>query len=136
VSEQNSSPRYGRTKQSIPITYFPTRNIYHCNDVNLILSYGFAILVTFICIAIGTYATASNGVSHSSVFSAIVATTRNTKLDGLLEGSSLGALPLDQEMSKVKLKFGELLEEGGERRHVAFGFEEEVEGLRKGEMYT
>lgn len=39
-------------------------------------------------------------------------------------------------MSKVKLKFGELLEEGGERRHVAFGFEEEVEGLRKGEMYT
>jgi hypothetical protein len=36
----------------------------------------------------------------------------------------------------VKLKFRELLEEGGERRHVAFGFEEEVEGLRKGEIYT
>jgi hypothetical protein len=36
----------------------------------------------------------------------------------------------------VKLKFRELLEEGGERRHVAFGFEEEVEGSRKSEICT
>jgi hypothetical protein len=36
----------------------------------------------------------------------------------------------------VKLKFRELLEEGGERRHVAFGFEAEVEELRKGEICT
>jgi hypothetical protein len=43
---------------------------------------------------------------------------------------------LEQEMSKVKLKFGELLEEGGGRGHIAFGFEEEVERPRKGEMYT
>jgi hypothetical protein len=41
-----------------------------------------------------------------------------------LAGSSLGA------------RFGDLLEEGGERRHVAFGFEEEVEGLSQGEIYT
>jgi hypothetical protein len=53
-----------------------------------------------------------------------------------LEGSSLGALPLDQEMSKVKLRFGELIGKGEDRKHVAFGFEKEVLGLRKGKMYT
>jgi hypothetical protein len=70
----------------------------------------------------------------------MVATTRNPQLDRLVEGSSLGALPLDQEMRKTKLKFGELLgdgqEKGGLTGHIAFGFEDAVLNLRKNGKYT
>jgi hypothetical protein len=67
----------------------------------------------------------------------MIATTRNPQLDQLVRGSSLGALPLDQDMRKTKLKFGELLEDGGERSgHITFGFESEVLDLKKNGTYT
>jgi hypothetical protein len=57
------------------------------------------------------YSIVANGVSHSSSFSAMIATTRSPKPDALVEGSSLGALPLDRDVYKTRLKFGESLEE-------------------------
>lgn len=58
-------------------------------------------------------------------------------MDQLVRGSSLGALPLNQNMKQTKLKFGELLGEGGERTgHLAFGFEGEVLELERNGVYT
>jgi hypothetical protein len=70
----------------------------------------------------------------------MIATTRNPQLDRLVEGSSLGALPLKKEMRKTRLKFGELMgdgrENGGVAGHVGFGFEGNVLNLRRNEKYT
>jgi hypothetical protein len=130
----------GTTNQTIPVNYFTTHNVYQYNSRNLILSYSIAVGVTIFCIIIGTYATITNGVSHSSSFSAMIATTRNPQLDRLVEGSSLGALPLDREMRKTKLKFGELIgdgrEKGGVAGHVGFGFEDNVLNLRRDGKYS
>ena len=83
------------------------------------------------------YSIVANGVSHSSSFSAMIATTRTPKLDALVEGSSLGALRLDRDVHKTRLKFGELLKEkGDEGGHIAFGLEDEVLNLRRNERYT
>jgi hypothetical protein len=83
------------------------------------------------------YSIVANGVSHSSSFSAMIATTRSPKPDALVEGSSLGALPLDRDIHKARLKFGELLKEkGDEGGHIAFGLEDEVLNLRSNERYT
>lgn len=90
-----------------------------------------------------------NGVAHNSAFSAIVATTRKSALDSLSIGDSLGAVPLDEEVKGVRLRFGELAgslkqsgfgvpgldygSDGG--KHIGFGFEDDVMGLRKGAKY-
>jgi hypothetical protein len=129
----------GTTNQSIPVNYFTTHNVYQYNSRNLILSYSIAVGVTIFSIIIGTYATITNGVSHSTSFSAMIATTRNPQLDRLVEGSSFGALPLEKEMRKTKLKFGELMGDGREKGvtgHVGFGFEDNVLNLRKNGKYT
>ncbi|CZR61875.1 uncharacterized protein PAC_11772 [Phialocephala subalpina] len=123
----------GAPNQTIPITTFSTHNIYQYNSLNLILSYGVAIAVAILSIAIGTYVTIQNGVSHSTSFSATIATTRNVQLDRLVEGSSLGALPLDRDVRKTKVRFRELVDGDGD---IAFGLEDRVLGLRRGEKYT
>ena len=121
----------GASNQTIPVKHFNTHNIYQYNHRNLIISYSIAIGLTLISIAFGAIATASNGVSHSTSFSAMVATTRNPQLDQLVQGSSLGSLPLDQDMSRTKLKFRELIGDGGQRSgHIAFGFESKVLDLK------
>jgi hypothetical protein len=97
----------------------------------LIISYCVALALALACIAIGYFATVENGVHHSTSFSAIIATTRNSYLDRLVEGKSLVALPLDGKMRKVRLKFGELVADEAPRGHIAFGVEEEVLNIRK-----
>ena len=133
----------GSPEETIDVTYFPTRNIFHYKSRNLVISYSLAIAATIFCVVIGLAATVSNGVSHSSSFSTLLATAQNPRLRGLFEGSSLGALPLDREIRKVKLRFGELnqdnligQEQGDGARHVGFGFEDDVVNLRKNGTYT
>ncbi|KAE9377871.1 hypothetical protein N431DRAFT_500616 [Stipitochalara longipes BDJ] len=129
----------GTTNQTIDVTYFPTRNIYQYNPRNLVISYSVAIAVTAICVAIGIAATISNGVNHSSSFSAMIATAQNPKLRHLFEGNSLGALPLDREIREVKLRFGQLVNHDNVvdgTRHIGFGFEDDVSNLRKNGKYT
>lgn len=81
------------------------------------------------------YAFQTNGVVHSSSFSAIIATTRNEALDSLSRGHSLGALPLDKEFAKTRLMFGRF--SGGEKKESAgWGIGEGVGGLKKGGRYV
>jgi hypothetical protein len=97
-------------------------------------------------ISIGLYSFAVNGVSHSHSFSAIMTTTRNPDLDALSQGQSLGAAPLDRKLGNVRLRFGTIdikrIEETGKVlrkrtvRHAAFGLEDSVSELRKGDWCT
>lgn len=121
-----------------------TVNVYEYNPRNLVLSYGVGFLFTVIAAVIGLYAMIDNGVSHSSDFSAIIATTRNPELDSATRGASLGASPFLADLLKVKLRFGPLLNNNGlsdgEEQigkefeyvpHIAFGIENNVGQLKK-----
>jgi hypothetical protein len=112
----------------------PSYNIYQYNSFLLLLSYGIPLVFTTCTVLLGIHAFRSNGVVHSTAFSAIVATTRNPALDALSEGHSLGSFPLDKEMAKVKLKFGGI-EIGDKGVRAGFGFAGEVSELRKQGTY-
>jgi hypothetical protein len=53
-----------------------------------------------------------------------------------VEGNLLGALPLDRDVHKTRLKFGELEEKGDEGGYIAFGLEDEGLNLRRNGRYT
>jgi hypothetical protein len=126
-----------------------TYNIYQYRPFYLFLSYGLALLLSFIAALIGFYSMYMNGVSHSNSFSAMIATTRNPELDSLSIRSSLGADPRNMDPQNTRLKFGPLLNPIDELKnnpgeyshvidgvpHVSFGFEENVGKLRKGALY-
>ncbi|TEY86578.1 hypothetical protein BOTCAL_0006g00580 [Botryotinia calthae] len=129
-----------------------TNNYYVYHPFWLLVSYGLALLFSTIAVAVGIRAIHSNGVVHSNSFSAIVATTRNTELDEFLGRSCLGADPLREDSGQRRLKFGPVLdqvitgnpnsaEEESESQwqmerhsHVAFGSEQNVGQLKKGEL--
>lgn len=99
----------------------------------LIASYGIALLLTIPSVSLGLYAFHTNGVAHSTDFSAIIATTRNPGLDILSERGY--TFPIDRETSKARLRFGGVdIGKKGER--AAFGIAEEVTELKKGKAYV
>lgn len=125
------------------ITTSDTRNIYVYHPLYLVLSYSIGFFLASLCGAIGLYSMHVNGVSHSNSFSAIMLTTRNTDLDILARGKSLGSDPLSKSIKNTKLRFGPLLSQqapekiGSDEspRHVAFGFEGNIDELKKGGKY-
>jgi hypothetical protein len=99
--------------------------------LTLLLSYGIAFLVTIPCAGLGLYAFHINGVAHSHVFSAIIATTRNPVLDIIAEGNEFGTAPLQKEVAHAKWMFGSIGNaKTGER--VAFGLVDQVRQLNRG----
>lgn len=124
------------------ITTSDTVNVYEYHPFFLVLSYGIGLFFAAIAALIGIFSVYANGVSHSSSFSAIIATTRNSDLDSLTQGLSLGAEPLQTHIMEAKLRFSSLL--GRETSYtteqdsvprLGFGLEEKVGRLRKGQAY-
>jgi hypothetical protein len=116
--------------------------VYAYNARNLWAAYGPAIFVTLLSVAVGFQALFSNGVSHGTSFSAILATTRNRTLDEMMVGCSLGAHPMRKDILHTRLRFGVLEgDESGkegndgnsrEFSRAGFGLESQVKPLEKG----
>lgn len=127
---------------------------------NLMISYGIAIACSVIGVTIGLVALYTNGSSHDTSFIAVLATTRNPILDEMVSGYSMGASPIPDALSKQKLRFGvvnvseiphptgyhhmygrdsaasstSLLKESTTLlQRACFGWEEQVQPLRKGQ---
>ncbi|EGX88109.1 hypothetical protein CCM_09245 [Cordyceps militaris CM01] len=121
------------------VTFDRSINIYRYNAQNLWIAYGVAIGVTLVSIGVGFLALFSNGVSHGINSSNILATTRNSSLDELFVGSSLGALPVSKDVLDAKIMFGVFEEDGndGDGDHqvagrVGFGLESQVKNIERG----
>jgi hypothetical protein len=105
-----------------------------------VLSYAIAFAISLFCVFVGLRAMFVNGVSHSMSFSTIVAVTRNSTLDNLLVGNSLGAEPMIKDVMAKKLMFGVLRHDlqrdksgmNSEVDHASFGLCEEVVRIRRG----
>jgi hypothetical protein len=99
-----------------------------------LLTYGIAIAFSTMAVLFGLRAIWLNGICHETSFSSIMSTTRNKYLDALTLGYSLGSAPTPNTVSQVRLRFGELRNGGPEdRSRAAFGLEEEIVLLRKGQ---
>ncbi|KAH0536665.1 hypothetical protein FGG08_006491 [Glutinoglossum americanum] len=110
-------------------------NIFSYNFRVLLLTYGCAMAAGLVAIAVGLNSYYANGVSMKGGFLAILATTRNRRLDELVGGACLGAEPVLEGVKEVSVKFGEIegVGSGGGRateRHTAFGVEGQVRGIR------
>ena len=127
-----------------PVNVTTPCNIYEYNNLNLVISYAAAIIATILSVSIGLFALYENGVSHSTSFSAILSTTRSTRLSDLTEGHSLGAEPLAKHIGDLRLRFGLLDHESDEKalpyedlgivRQAGFGVEGHVDKLRSGQV--
>ena len=123
-STSSSEPRHVTTVRAV--------NRYSFNERNLFITYAIATAVASLGVLIGFYALSSNGVSHDTSFSAVMATTRNPDLDNLTSGRSLGSAPLSEELKKTKLMFGLLpLRFGESVPRAGFGLEGEVLKITK-----
>ena len=137
---------FNRTPNSttIEVTQSLTRSVYKYNSGNLLWSYSVAVCITILALLLGFYSFLNNGVTHSTDFSAILATTRNPALDEVSRGYSLGTLPMDKSVKGIRLRFGELKEEnntfvdenGQKVKHIGFGLENEVSGLKRYQKYV
>ncbi|KAL4911902.1 hypothetical protein BDW62DRAFT_206992 [Aspergillus aurantiobrunneus] len=119
---------------TVPVTVASAQNFYSYSRTNLFIAYMTAVAVTLVCVLVGFHALWSNGVPHSTSFSSVLVTTRNPELDHLAFGHCLGSDPLDKEVGKVRLRFGEI-EGAREYRHAAFGTKGSVTALSKGKEY-
>lgn len=123
----------------VKVTTYTYENEYFYSPEHLLQSYEIAMVFTTMAIVIGLISLRSNGVSHSTSFSAIMSTTRNLQLNELVlrEGLDIGSEPLPEAMMKARLKFGKLLGVitfvDREVKHVGFGYEAQVQTLRRGE---
>ncbi|KAK3941688.1 hypothetical protein QBC46DRAFT_285883 [Diplogelasinospora grovesii] len=136
-----ASPDLNNQKDAVPplLATSTSQPTYVYDFRPLLAAYASAAAASLLCVLIGLYAVHSNGVTHSSSFSAIMATTRNPDLDELVasHGASLGDSDSRKGLGMAKLKFGLLLtDDAGRRgalRHVAFGRSDDVMQLRKGD---
>ncbi|KAL2812286.1 hypothetical protein BJX63DRAFT_443512 [Aspergillus granulosus] len=120
---------------SVPVSVSFPQNFYRYDWVNLAIAYAVAVGVTVGCILVGFVAMYRNGVAQNTSFSSVLLTTRNLELDQLAIGNCLANDSLEEEVGRVRLKFGEVQVREGGYRHVAFGLEGSVTAISKGRDY-
>ena len=103
---------------------------------NLWAIYGTALVVTAVCVCIGSYMLVRNGVDSSLSFSQVMVTTRNEALDRECFGAWMGGEYIPQRLFDLRLKYGGLstksFENGGQLLsdgRAAFGHEDEIMDL-------
>jgi hypothetical protein len=138
---------------SVPVSVTASQIIYKYNPLNLVVSYALALSFASFSAGLGFYAFRTNGVTHTTAFSSVVATTRNPTLARFFSNHPLGTTALDERLAATRLRLG-VIRRGDEDVHVdgdgnrdeerkegdgdavdgrvAFGTEGEVEELRTG----
>lgn len=101
----------------------------------LALSYILAVSLTSIAITIGGYCFYKNGYPVNISFSSIIATTRSTDLDSIIEGHLRGRWPMSKDILDSRLMFGEVGSPTQGRSHVAFAFPEHVRQMEAWREY-
>ncbi|KAH3906885.1 hypothetical protein HBH56_198820 [Parastagonospora nodorum] len=119
-----------------------TLNVFRYYKRGLWYGYAIVIGITFVFILIGAWSIHQNGVASDVLFSRIMVTTRNPTLDHLSVGACLGGDPFPRELTRTKLRFGVLAEEGpregplGVVEHCCFGTVGETREIVKGGVYA
>ncbi|KAF3928916.1 hypothetical protein AA313_de0203379 [Arthrobotrys entomopaga] len=116
-------------------------NVWKYEQRYLILAYSLGVAIAFISLILGGIALSQNGVVSELSFSQIVATTRNSELDHLLEGNCLGRSDLQpRDLYQTRLRFGEVKQQDSKlsssgAAHTAFGMPENITSIRRQGYY-
>lgn len=134
ISLMSSGQGLSRRRMATIVQLDSVRNYYVYDRTALLSTYFGATAVVLMWMAVGVFALYQNGVASSTSFSTIMLTTRNSALDRLAKGSSLGSDMLPDEVADTKLKFGRLT--NGQFTRAAFGVPGTIMTLRKGDSIT
>jgi len=128
---------------NVPCAKTRTVNQFVYQPRGLWIGYAIAVSCAFVFLLIGAWSIYENGVASDTLFSRIMATTRNPTIDRLSVGACLGGDPFPAELKKTKLKFGVLLEDGegrdgplGRVEHCTFGTVGETKDIVKHGVYA
>lgn len=106
--------------------YFP-QNFWHYQPRDLVIAYVAGVAVTLFCVIIGTWACVRNRCTASSSFSTIMLTTRNSRLDTLVNDHDLDLKSHNKALEAYQLQYGIVHEHGTD--HPAFGTTDQIEAL-------
>lgn len=121
----------------VNVTAHSAATFYTYNWRNLVMAYSIAVGAALLCVCVGMQSLLANGYAAGASFSSILLTTRNPDLDHLAQGHCLGARPMPKEVGQTVLRFGVLNSQPYDQNvggHVAFGLQDDVRTLRKGEQ--
>lgn len=139
LSMLSDKKQYAQGGIDIPCFISKRAQIWRYAPLWLAISYFIAVGLTLGAVGVGLHAMVANGYAIQTNFSTFLATTRNSDLDAVVRGSSLGAAPLKREARETSLRFGEMRPEGTAghdgRAHAAFGFPDQIRTLKKGKKY-
>jgi hypothetical protein len=107
---------------STPVTITAPQNIYHYDSRNLLISYAAGIAATIFAVIVGLMAIHSNGVCHSTSFSAIMTSTiGNRQMSDLSKGQSIGAQPLSKMVAEKEIRLGVIKDQDDEAEKDEWG---------------
>ena len=101
---------------------------FRYNPNTLWIGYAISIFTTLISVFIGVHSIYYNGIASDTLFSRVLATTRNPTLDKLVgdhEAVCLGGDPFPEALEKTRLRFG-IIDRGDGGVHTAFGTVDET----------
>jgi hypothetical protein len=109
------------------ITNYPANYTY--SRTTLWAVYGTALVLSLLCVIIGCYTLANNGIDASMSFSQVLVTTRNKTLDDRCSGAWEGGEYIPKSLLATRLRYGEVM--GGatgasQFPHAAFGLDSEI----------
>ncbi|KAH8150102.1 uncharacterized protein LAJ45_05788 [Morchella importuna] len=119
-----------------------TQNNFRYQVNSLWSGYAISIVMALACIIVGGLSLRSNGITSDTTFSKIMVTTRNRTIDRLVEeyeGVCLGGDPFPEELKRKEFQFGvidEISSTGANLKHAAFGVNDEVIPIQKGDSYA
>lgn len=107
------------------VTNYPANYTY--SKTTLWAVYGTALVLSLLCVIIGCYTLADNGVDAHMSFSQVLVTTRNKTLDDRCSGAWEGGEYIPKSLLATRLRYGEVMGRGSGVSHPAFGLGSEVE---------
>ncbi|KAI9644827.1 hypothetical protein NHQ30_006854 [Ciborinia camelliae] len=138
---------YGLWKTNANATITTTCNVFSLSrPLNLYMPYFLALGLSIPFMALGAIALAKNGVNaiDGGFIQLLITTTGDTKLNRTAAGSCLGGVEnVSNELKELKVRFGELVEEGGSQGQLGksiparagFGTDEQVRELKRDRLY-
>lgn len=138
-------PAFAAWNQSVPVTRFPSHNVYWFSSPRqLLIPYGVSLLMSLIVIILGIQALHQNGIpaTDGGFIQVLSTTTGSARLRKAAAGNCLGGDGdnLTKQLKGTKIRFGELVDmqvevDGHLVRRAGFGVDDEIIPLIKGGKY-
>ena len=81
------------------------QTVWKVSWLPVLVAYGTGLAAAIVCLLVGGFALAVNGMAHDGSFSSILRTTRSERLGHFVPSGDAGSLPLDKHIGRRRLRF-------------------------------